>query len=67
MASKRHQRRRSCENKHRYDTSTEADQAARRLPGRWVYRCGFCAGWHVGRPPQWRRQSAADQKRNRDR
>lgn len=56
MASKRRQRRRSCESKFRHETADAAWTEARRLTrlsgGRryHAYRCRFCGGYHVGRP-----------------
>lgn len=55
MASKRHQRRRSCERKKSYETKEHALAAAAGLRraffgGTWsAYKCSFCGCWHVGR------------------
>ena len=52
MASKRHLRRRQCENKKRFASSEEG---RRHIPPKVnnvfynVYRCQFCKGYHVGR------------------
>lgn len=55
MSSKRHMRRRACENKKRYESVEDASHASRKMRrafegGTWAaYRCPFCGGWHVGR------------------
>jgi len=53
MSSKRHQRRKACEGKRRYETSAQAGYAAhllREKDGAWMqaYHCQFCGGYHVG-------------------
>lgn len=55
MTSKRHVRRRQCEGKARHPDSVTAIREATRLRKRnadgWylnVYKCQFCAGYHVG-------------------
>ena len=63
MASKRHQRRRSCESKVGHDTKEAALRAAAGLRksffgGSWsVYRCEWCGRYHVGRPNARQRQA----------
>jgi len=58
MASKRAERRRSCERKARHVSAAKAwVQAALGMdkhPGTHlhVYRCQFCGGYHVGHAPQ---------------
>ena len=53
MASKRHQRRKSCEGKIQYPDESAAAEIAKRLTRRdstrmsW-YRCKFCKKWHIG-------------------
>ena len=66
MASKRHQRRKACDGKRRYDTVVEAQAGARKLKkftGKkdWLvaYRCKFCHGFHFGHPPAKVRQAIA--------
>lgn len=36
-----------CEGKQAFEARSTADTAARRSPGRSVYRCKFCKKWHV--------------------
>lgn len=52
MASKRRVRERSCTQKKRYATATEAQRAFLHTltPGEYVrpYRCGFCSQFHLG-------------------
>lgn len=36
-----------CEGKQPFDARSLADTAAKRSPGRSVYRCKFCRKWHV--------------------
>lgn len=55
MASKRHQRRRSCENKLAHTDPNKALGIAKFMTARHkttyrVYKCKFCGRWHVGRP-----------------
>ncbi len=51
MASKRHQRRRSCESKVRHSDEEAAARHARSLGVIYMpYPCPFCGGWHLGRP-----------------
>lgn len=57
MASKRHQRRRACLAKQFHATAEQANAhvyALLKSTGRrvGVYKCSFCAGFHVGRRPQ---------------
>ena len=65
MASKRHQRRRSCESKVAYATKDEATRAAAGLRksffgGSWsAYRCEWCGRYHVGRQNARQRQAMA--------
>lgn len=62
MASKRHQRRRSCERKVAHATEEAAAIEAKRLRRkgcglvRW-YKCGFCPAWHVGHADKRTRQA----------
>ncbi len=66
MASKRHQRRRSCESKVRHPDEQSAQKHAHSLKEfSLAYSCPFCHGWHVGRPDKKKRQSLAAKKRNR--
>jgi hypothetical protein len=57
LASKRHLRRRSCEDKVRFESLASASAALRRAYRReyrapmTTYRCKFCGGWHYGRIP----------------
>lgn len=52
MASKRHQRRRSCEGKHHYRTQAEAVAAIigmhKQTDGMHSYKCQFGNHWHIG-------------------
>lgn len=52
MASKRHQRQKSCVGKRRYVSQQEAWRVVGRSRaqgyGVEMYRCQFCGGWHVG-------------------
>lgn len=53
MSSKRHQRRKSCEAKHRYETKQAASEVWYKWHGREsarvdVYHCRRCGGWHLG-------------------
>lgn len=62
MASKRRMRWKGCEKKVRHPTRGEALVAWRIAKSKWggwlvVYRCDFCAGYHVGHPPRRVRQS----------
>lgn len=63
MASKRRERRRSCEGKVAHTTAGEAWREAARLRrlndgGTWqAYRCSRCGFWHVGRPNARQRQA----------
>jgi hypothetical protein len=55
MASKRRFRRQSCEKKIKHKDEQEASGVAwylQRTTGvqYHAYRCGFCGGWHAGRP-----------------
>lgn len=56
MASKRNQRRKTCERKHRYSTMDAAAHAARRSSKRtnsWITPygpCPHCGGYHIGHP-----------------
>lgn len=62
MASKRHIRRRQCENKQRFATHALADTAmksvifAGKKRGGWlhIYKCCFCNGYHFGHARQMR-------------
>lgn len=56
MASKRRIRRRSCQNKRRFDTKEQAGGVLGYLKRRGVmdrqteiYPCKFCGGYHLGR------------------
>ena len=56
MASKRHQRWKSCERKLRYESLEQAKAVARMMSRdhhteMHVYQCQFCKQWHVGRMP----------------
>lgn len=45
-------RERACRRKRRHDLPADARAAAHRTsPRHRHYRCPFCGGWHVGRPP----------------
>jgi hypothetical protein len=53
MASRRCERRKSCEGKKRYGSVAEARSAAWRSrvkSGDHIaeYKCEFCCGWHIG-------------------
>lgn len=56
MASKRHIRRRSCQNKRRYETHGEAMYQTIKMNRNRndkdvrPYHCYLCNGWHVGHP-----------------
>ena len=71
MASKRAIRRRSCENKIRYDDVKSAEQVAKRLRRKNrtahinFYKCGFCGGVHVGRMSKRQIQSKKDSMRRK--
>lgn len=57
MSSKRHQRRKACDGKRRYETSEEAVKLACYLTHRdgypmRAYKCQFCRGYHVGHMPR---------------
>jgi len=61
MSSKRAIRRRSCSNKERYNSKTEANRAAffsRRRTGEWIiaYKCRFQPHWHIGHPTREMKQ-----------
>jgi hypothetical protein len=56
MSSRRAVRRRGCARKVRHATAALAQQQAARAPGLQVYKCQFCAGYHVGTPEQHRGQ-----------
>jgi hypothetical protein len=58
MASKRHLRRRQCENKIAHPTSRKAAAVAHTV-GSSIYLCPFCGAWHVGRPSRKKRQRIA--------
>lgn len=47
MASKRHQRRKACGEKRRYETLDQA-LASRRDRELRAYRCTFCGAFHLG-------------------
>lgn len=68
MASKRRDRRRSCEGKTRYVDETAAGAAAyaARKAGQHLgyYRCQHCPGWHLGHRPKWIRKSIASKARH---
>ena len=52
MASKRRQRRNSCEGKIRYEKIDTAWAKVRKIdPKMKPYRCNFCSGFHVGYEP----------------
>lgn len=59
MSSKRNMRRKQCDGKKKYNSATEAEESMRerkrlglfRGAGN-VYRCHFCAQWHVGHMPR---------------
>lgn len=64
MASKRRQRRNSCEGKHRHESEDSAyahlhglHANGRARPGMHVYKCPFGRHWHVGRRPNRFRKS----------
>jgi hypothetical protein len=66
MASKRHQRRKSCEGKIRFTDYISARRAAtshQYAYGQWMnpYPCKFCHGWHIGHPPKKVRQAIISQ------
>ncbi len=57
MASKLHQRRKACEGKVRYSSQEEAGRhagAATHIYHAYftAYRCSFCGGFHIGKPPK---------------
>lgn len=61
MPSKRRLRRRSCTYKHKFVDKDVAFAAVRRMrtQGKYgvsPYKCGFCSGWHIGRPNKRKRQ-----------
>jgi hypothetical protein len=58
MASKRHQRRRQCGNKRKYDTPDQAFYMMNHIFGgnSGIYKCPFCNKWHIGRTPRKRLQ-----------
>jgi hypothetical protein len=67
MSSKRHQRRRSCECKQRYEKATAVSVAQdMRRRGKMVsaYSCHFCGGWHVGRLNKTARHALAGRLHN---
>jgi hypothetical protein len=69
VASKRRERRRSCESKIRYETLESALAARwgtnRRLNERLgAYRCAFGDHFHLGHNPARVRQAIADRRRN---
>lgn len=56
MSSKRHQRRRTCTDKRRFESAAEARRGIEGLRRRGLrglaigtYKCRFCGGWHIGR------------------
>lgn len=62
MASKRRQRRKSCEGKIRFQDAQAAQRAAtshQHAFGLWMvpYPCKFCGGYHIGHPPRKVRQA----------
>ena len=64
MASLRHQRRKNCGTKVRWDTLGDAAAEAARLrrfrPGGISgYQCQYCSGYHVGHTPSQYHQGAA--------
>lgn len=71
MASKRRERRRSCESKVAHATEDEAWREALRLRrvhngGSWrAYRCSRCGFFHVGRPNARQRQAMNAQRSER--
>lgn len=57
MASKRHERRKACDGKKRYESRDHALADAMNLQNKehWhmrAYHCQFCGGWHVGHMPK---------------
>ena len=54
MASKRHQRRKACEGKVRFESRLAAERKRRFVYADHddkalnVYKCSFCGGWHLG-------------------
>lgn len=63
MASKRRLRRKACEGKRRYQSVADAQPHITNLYRRrkaygtlQAYKCQFCGGYHVGRPPHRRQQ-----------
>lgn len=55
MASKRAQKRKACEGKHKYATMADALVALHQTPHTRqmsVYRCSFCGAPHIGHTPQ---------------
>lgn len=62
MASRRAERRRSCERKTRFVTSADAEAAS--YGGMLVYTCRFCSGFHIGHPPPRLRARTGLFKRN---
>lgn len=68
MSSKRHQRRRSCESKKRFDTKEAAlavlshFKSFNKYPGT-VYSCSNCGGFHIGRPKRNMRNEIARKRR----
>lgn len=71
MASKRGQKRRKCQRKHRFTNEADAVKAAidmrKKHPGSTLdaYRCGLCGGWHVGNRPKRVQQSINSRKEDR--
>jgi hypothetical protein len=61
MASKRRQRRKSCEGKAKHATEAAAVIQIQRSGERGLnpYKCKHCSGWHVGHPPAHVRQGMA--------
>lgn len=69
MASLRHQRRKACGTKVRYETVGAALDARRRRPfGRELgaYHCRFCGGFHLGHPPKHVRQAIAARREGKE-
>ena len=68
MASKRAQRRRSCEGKQKHPDRWAAQAHRYKLEktqgalGLTIYRCRFCGQWHVGHIPEGTRRKIQDRK-----
>ncbi len=70
MSSRRHERRKSCEGKIKFNSEQDAERAAGSYSATfkvWMtaYHCKFCKKYHIGHPPKRIRLAISREKASR--